>query len=83
MSDKKQVQVQYFAVFREKRGCSQETIETTAATARDLYEELRTRYDFHLMPQHLKVVINEEFQPWETPIQSHDVIVFIPPVAGG
>ena len=34
------IKVQYFAVLREKRGVSEETVRTTAATALALYTEL-------------------------------------------
>lgn len=79
----KTVTVQYFALLREARGCSQETIETTAATASGLYQQLQKQYNFRLEPQQLRVAINETFVDWETPLQERDLVVFIPPVAGG
>ena len=32
------LQIQYFALLREQRGLSDETLETTAATPTELYE---------------------------------------------
>ena len=79
----KTVKVQYFALLRELRGCTEETVETEASTALALYQFLQNRYDFPLAPEQLRVAINENFATWETPIQPHDTVVFIPPVAGG
>lgn len=83
MATGKRVQIQYFAVLREQRGCSHEAIETQAETAEALYRELQERYQFTLLPEHLKVVVNQAFRPWDTPIREEDTVVFIPPVAGG
>lgn len=77
------ITVQYFALLREARGCSQETIETNADTPLALYQFLQEQHHFLLMPEQLRVAINENFVDWETQLQSHDRVVFIPPVAGG
>jgi molybdopterin-guanine dinucleotide biosynthesis protein A len=77
------VRVQYFAVLREQAGRSEEMLDTTAATAAELFTELQRRYPFQLTPAQLKVAINAEFSDWHTPLHSGDTIVFIPPVAGG
>ena len=83
MSETKTVNVQYYAVLREERGDSEERLETAAPTAAALYAELRAKHGFSLDANQLRVVINEAFQPWETPIATGDTVVFIPPVAGG
>jgi len=80
---RKTLRVQYFAVLREQAGRSDETIDTSAATPADLYEELRARHSFQLSPAQLKVAINAEFKDWRTPLKHGDAVVFIPPVAGG
>lgn len=79
----KHVRIQYYAVLREQRGRSEETVTSDAATARDLYAELRTRHGFALPEEMLRVVVNEEFVDWDTELGSGDTVVFIPPVAGG
>lgn len=79
----KEIHVRYFALLREQRGCSQETITTTAQTALELYLELRQRHCFSLEASVLKVSLNNSFEPWDSPIKNNDTIVFIPPVAGG
>ena len=77
------IRVQYFALFREQAGCSDESVSTIAATPAELYAELQQRHPFQLAPQQLKVAINSEFADWNTPLRDGDTIVFIPPVAGG
>ena len=79
----KQIQVQYFAVLREQRGTSQETLNTSAITAKDLYEELRAKHKFKIATELLKVAVNNEFKDWDTKLKPNDSVVFIPPVAGG
>lgn len=79
----KDVQVQYYALLREERGLSQETLQTTAETPRALYAELRERHEFTLPPERLSVAINETFTTWDASLATGDTVVFIPPVAGG
>ena len=82
-SRRRTVRVQYYAVLREQAGRSEETIDTTAATPADLYEELRARHAFRLTPSQLKVAINADFSDWQSRLSHGDTVVFIPPVAGG
>ena len=77
------VHVQYFAMLREERGLGEETVETAAATAADLYQELKALHGFGLPMDNLQVAINEEIHPWPTQLNPGDRVVFIPPVAGG
>ncbi|MEJ2138047.1 MAG: MoaD/ThiS family protein [Gammaproteobacteria bacterium] len=78
----KTVQVEYFAVLRERTGVPVETIETAAEKASDLYAELQQRHDFPELAS-LKVAINDEFADWDAALCNGDSVVFIPPVAGG
>ena len=77
------IKVQYFAVLREKRGVSEETVRTTAATALALYTELAKKHKFTLDSALVRVAVNKEFREWDAPLQENDQVVFIPPVAGG
>ena len=80
---KKSIQLQYFAILREQRGINSETVQTSAANASELYEELKKQHRFPLPSEQLKVAINDEFQSWDTPLNNEDRVAFIPPVAGG
>jgi molybdopterin-guanine dinucleotide biosynthesis protein A len=77
------IRVQYFAILREQAGRAEESVNTSAATALELYEELRLARSLKLAPEQLRVAINEEFGEWTQPLKSGDTIVFLPPVAGG
>lgn len=77
------VQVQYFAVFREQRGTSAESLATESGTAGELYRELRERFGFTLDPSLVRAAVNGAFVPMETSLRDGDTVVFIPPVAGG
>ena len=77
------LRIQYYALFREQAGRSEETVETHAATPAELYSELQTRHPFKLAREQLKVAVNSAFSDWNAPLASGDTVVFIPPVAGG
>lgn len=77
------LRVQYYAILREQAGRSEETLDTTAATPAELYDELRRRHPFQLTSSQLKVALNSEFSDWQAPLEHGDTVVFIPPVAGG
>jgi molybdopterin converting factor subunit 1 len=77
------IDVQYFALFREQRGLSEERLETEAATAEELYLALRARHDFRLPVEMVRVAINGEYREMASPLREGDQVVFVPPVAGG
>ena len=79
----KQIRVQYYAILREQAGRSEESVHTAAATPRDLYNELKSRYPFSLPAELLRVAVNAEFGDWSQKLANGDSVVFIPPVAGG
>jgi molybdopterin converting factor subunit 1 len=79
----KTIKIEYFAILREQRGLSSETISTAAETAADLYAELRARHPFTLPFERLRVAINGEFAASSAAVRDGDTLVFIPPVAGG
>jgi molybdopterin-guanine dinucleotide biosynthesis protein A/molybdopterin converting factor small subunit len=78
-----QLTIRYYALMREQAGRSEETLETSALTPTDLYEELIARYGFTLSRDQLKVAVNSEFSDWSRKLKVGDAVVFIPPVAGG
>ena len=77
------VKVRYFAVFREERGLSEESVQTESSSAGQLYEELQSRYGFRLDPKLVRVAIQGSYVPMQAPLQNGDEVVLIPPVAGG
>jgi len=77
------INVRYFAVLREERGVDQELFVTGAANVADLYGELQSQFFFSLSQDRLRVACNGDFVSWHHPIADGDLVVFIPPVAGG
>ncbi len=77
------VQVRYFALLREQAGRSAEQLETSAATALELYQELRRRRGLALDPERLRVAVNDEFGDWDTRLSEGDTVAILPPEAGG
>lgn len=77
------VQVQYFAALREQRGLTEETLETTSDTCRELYRELAKQHGFRLPERYVKVAVNLEYVDLDTRLNEGDNVVWIPPVAGG
>ena len=75
--------VQYFAILREQRGLTQETLTTAAATPTALYAELHARHGFTLPADRIRAAVNDEFVSASAPLHDGDRVVFIPPVAGG
>ncbi len=79
----KTIKVRYFAILREQRGVSEETLQTAAPDAATLYTELAAAHAFTLPVDRLRAALNGDFAPWPAPLNDGDEVVFIPPVAGG
>lgn len=77
------VTVRYFAVLRDERGETEETVDTTAKSARELYRELSEQHGLSLRDDILVVSINRTMTDLDAAISEGDEVVFIPPVAGG
>ena len=79
----KTITVRYFAVFRENAGIGEETLETDATTAAEVFEATRDRHGSSEPLGHCKVAINDEMASWESGVADGDVVLLFPPVAGG
>ena len=77
------LKIQYFAQLKESRGCSEEELETSALTIKELYSELKEKYNFNLDYHDLKVARSDQFCSWNTSLKDGDLITFLPPVGGG
>lgn len=82
-SSLKNVHIKYYAILREQRGASSDVVETSASTAAELYAEMKELYGFSLPHDRMSVAINDQFASWNDEISNKDVVVFVPPVAGG
>ena len=77
------VTVLYFAALREQSGLSEETVTTSAKTARELYEKLRVRHGLSFDAEHLQVAVNDAFGNWQSRLADGDRVAFLAPMAGG
>lgn len=76
------IEVRYFAILAQQAGTGMErTASNGSLTA--LYDDCARRHGFALSRAHVRPAVNDEFVPWEQPLQDGDVVVFIPPVSGG
>ena len=79
----KEIHVAYYALLRQERGLSDETVEFEKNTVRELFNMLKALHGFRLTESQIKVAVNSKVANWETPLYEGDSVVFIPPVAGG
>ena len=77
------VSVQYFAILREQRGLTHESLTTEAKTPASLYDALRARHAFTLPSDRVRAAVNGTFVDPHSTLNDGDEVVFIPPVAGG
>lgn len=77
------INIRYFASLREQSKKSTETVEENFNNPKELYQELKKRYDFTLDIDQVKVSVNGKYQNWDFGLNANDLVVFIPPVAGG
>ena len=54
----KTIHVEYFALLREQRGLSAETVSTSAVTVADFYAELQKRHPFTLPTDRLRAKLS-------------------------
>lgn len=79
----KTINVIYYALLRQERGQPSEKVESSASSARELFQELKQLHRFKLEEREIKVAINSKMASWDDELNSGDTVLFIPPVAGG
>jgi len=79
----KTITVRYFAMFREHAKMAQETLELDVQTARDVFEQTRSRHGSSEPIGHCKVAVNDEMAEWSAVLKDGDTVLLFPPVAGG
>ncbi len=79
----KLIEVNYFAVFREKAGRDSENFKTKSETALDLFKEIKKIHGFDEPQGHCKIAINNDLVQWDAKIEDGDKVLFFPPVSGG
>jgi len=78
-----QVNIEYYALLRERVGKTKDTLQTQAKNLTELYQQLQREYQLPFKPEQLRVAKNDAFCDWDSSFNNNDTIIFIPPVAGG
>lgn len=79
----KQVTILYFGLLREAAGCTEETVETDAASVQALFLERAGVHGIDIADVQLKFARNEVFCSPDEPVSNGDTIACMPPMAGG
>lgn len=77
------IRVYYFGLLAERRGLTDETLETSASTPAGLYAELDGRHSLGLATRDFRAAVNDEFVPWDHPLADQDAVALLPPMSGG
>jgi molybdopterin converting factor subunit 1 len=77
------IKTSYFAAIREAIGKDGEELNVDCSTPFELFESLREIYSLEIDEKHLKFAVNEEYVAFDYRLKENDIVVFIPPVAGG
>ena len=77
--------VRFFAMFREKLGTGQATIDLPeGSTARDGFDAaLADAPSLRGLASSVMLMVNEEYAEPERQLQDGDTVAFFPPVSGG
>lgn len=79
----KTITIEYYAMLQEIAGKNKEEFKTSVNSVSELYQEIKLKYGFIFDHDQLRAAINDQFVDWKTKINNGDIVVFIPPVAGG
>ena len=81
------IDVLYFAWVRERIGRPRDRVDTSAATVRDLVEELKSREDRYALAfadtRALRVALDQELSDFDAPLAGVREVAFFPPMTGG
>ena len=80
-----QIQVLYFAVFRERLGRDEETLDLAdGATVKTAIDALAAKHpSIAKLRGQFRVAVNQDFAGEDHPLADRDELALIPPVAGG
>lgn len=81
------LEILYFAWLRERVGHPRETVQTDAATPRDLIDQLVAQSDGHAAAfgdiAALRCAVDQQLTSLDTPLAGAREVAFFPPMTGG
>lgn len=77
------IEVRLYALLRERTAHADLALTTPAQTAREVYGEIRKKFNLPWAAEQFRVAVNDEFCGWDQAVHSGDCVHVIPPVAGG
>ena len=81
------MQLMYFAWVRERVGVPRESVQSSAATVRDLIAELSAREERYAYAfadlQSLRVALDQKLASFDAPLEGVREVAFFPPMTGG
>jgi molybdopterin converting factor small subunit len=79
----RRIHLRYYGALQELFGRHEECLETSATTPAELWNILNEGRTRTFPAANLRVAIGHNFAEWQTDLKDNDLVVFIPPVAGG
>jgi molybdopterin converting factor small subunit len=73
------VTVCYYGLLAERRGLTEERVTTAAATPAALFAQL----ELDVSISGMRAAVNDEFVPWDQPLNDGDRVALLPPMSGG
>ena len=73
------ITVCYFGQLAERRGLTEERVTTAATTPAVLFAELNVGRSI----SSIRAAVNDEFVPWDHPLDDGDTVALMPPMSGG
>ncbi len=77
------MKIRYFALLKDHIKKSEEEFSESFSTPLEAFNFIKKKYNLPLEANQIRIAVNDEFANLESKISENDVLVFIPPVAGG
>ncbi len=77
------VTVCYFGLLAERRRLTEERVITAATTPAGLFTELAAAHGLGVSISGMRAAVNDEFVPWDHPLNDGDRVALLPPMSGG